>query len=245
MSRAPHPEWIRPAWPAPGRVRSLITTRSGGVSAGSYASLNLGMRTGDAIGNVERNRAILRDCLPAEPTWMRQVHGTRVVVADEAEPGSEADAAVARQPGVVCAVLTADCVPVLFCDRGAEVVGIAHAGWRGLAAGVIEAAVHAMGVATPRILAYLGPGIGPDAYEVGAEVRAAFAAADPRAEEAFAVAAPGKFYADLYALARQRLARCGVTDVHGGGYCTLRDPRFFSFRREPITGRMASLIWLA
>lgn len=239
-----HPDWVVPDWPAPARVRALVTTRAGGVSSGPYTSLNLGSRVGDDPECVARNRAILRECLPAEPRWMKQVHGTRVVDAREAGAEVEADGAVASSAGEVCAVLVADCLPVLLCDRGATVVAAAHAGWRGLAAGVLGAAVAAMGVPARELLAYIGPGIGPQAYEVGADVRDAFVKRDPGAAAAFAPRPGGKFMADLAALARMALAACGVRDVYGGGVCTASDRRFFSFRRDRITGRMAGLIWM-
>ncbi|MGB7543494.1 MAG: peptidoglycan editing factor PgeF [Burkholderiales bacterium] len=247
MSGTLHPDWIVPDWPASARVRALITTRAGGVSAGAYAGLNLGERVGDDPECVARNRAILRACLPAEPQWMRQVHGTAVIEAERAprtEAEVEADAAVSRMPRQVCAVLTADCLPVLLCDRGGSVVGIAHAGWRGLAAGIIDGVVRAMNAPAGNLMAYLGPGIGPNAYEVGGEVREAFVCRDAQAAAAFAPRPGGKYLADLYALARQRLAAAGVGEVHGGGFCTLSEARFFSFRRDRNGGRIASLIWL-
>ncbi len=238
-------DWIEPDWPAPRGVRALITTRTGGVSTGAYAGLNLGMRSGDEIDVVARNRASLRKSLPAEPLWLRQVHGTAVAEAGNAGESPEADAALAREPEVVCAVLTADCLPVLLCDDEGTVVAAAHAGWRGLCAGVIEQTLRAMDRSPEALLAYLGPAIGPEAYEVGAEVRQAFVAADPESGAAFAPGKPGKFYADLYALARQRLARCGVSRIYGGGYCTYTErERFYSYRRDGVTGRMASLIWM-
>ncbi len=241
--------WIVPDWPAPARVRALITTRAGGVSRGAYAGLNLGLRAGDAAGDVARNRASLRPWLPAEPLWLRQVHGTTVVEADGAEGSPEADAALARRPGTVCAALTADCLPLLLCDQAGTVVAAVHAGWRGLCAGVIERTLRAMDRPAQTLLAYLGPAIGPAAYEVGAEVRAAFIAADPageaESEAAFAPGGAGKFHADLYALARRRLARGGVAKVYGGAYCTYTErERFYSYRRDGATGRMASLIWM-
>ena len=248
MSATPHPDWMVPDWPAPGRVRALITTRSGGVSTGAYAGLNLGERVGDDPECVARNRSILRACLPAEPRWMRQVHGTAVIEAEgapmEVKAEVEADAAVARMPRQVCAVLTADCLPVLLCDRSGSVVGIAHSGWRGLAAGIIDGVVRAMSAPPGNLMAYLGPGIGPRAYEVGGEVREAFVRQDAQAAAAFAPRPGGKYLADLYALARQRLAAAGVGEVHGGGFCTWSEARFFSFRRDRNTGRMASLIWI-
>lgn len=239
-----HPEWVVPEWPAPGRVRSLVTTRAGGVSASPYATLNLGTRVGDDPACVARNRAIVRACLPAEPRWIRQVHGTRVIPARDAGVDVEADGAFASTPGEVCAVLVADCLPVLLCDRDASVVAAAHAGWRGLSDGVLEAAIAALAVPPRKLLAYLGPAIGAQAYEVGDDVRRAFVRCDPGAAAAFAPRPDGKYLADLAMLARQRLAACGVADVYGGGMCTASDARFFSFRRDRITGRMAGLIWM-
>lgn len=241
--------WIVPDWPAPARVRALITTRAGGNSRGAYAGLNLGLGSGDDAGDVARNRASLRQWLPAEPLWLRQVHGTTVVEADIAEGNPEADAALARRPGRVCAALTADCLPLLLCDEAGTVVAAVHAGWRGLCSGVIEQTLRAMNSPPQALLAYLGPAIGPEAYEVGAEVRDAFIAADPgsgrESEAAFTAGAPGKFHADLYALARRRLARGGVARVYGGGYCTYTErEHFYSYRRDGATGRMASLIWI-
>jgi len=238
-------DWIEPDWPAPLGVRALLTTRAGGVSRGAYAGLNLGLRSGDDIEAVTSNRASLRQCLPADPLWLRQVHGTNVVEAGVCDEFPEADAAFARRSGAVCAVLTADCLPVLLCDVAGTVVAVAHAGWRGLCCGVIEQTLRAMDRPPQDLLAYLGPAIGPAAYEVGAEVRRAFTAVDAESEAAFAPGKQGKFYADLYALARRRLARRGVARVHGGGYCTYTErERFYSYRRDGATGRMASLIWI-
>ena len=237
--------WIEPDWPAPARVRALITTRAGGVSRGAYAGLNLGLGSGDDADDVARNRASLRKWLPAEQLWLRQVHGTTVAAADTAQGTPDADAATARAPGRVCAVLTADCLPLLLCDEAGTTVAAVHAGWRGLCAGVIEQTLRAMNRPPQTLLAYLGPAIGPAAFEVGAEVRAAFIAADAQAEAAFAPGKPGKFYADLYALARVRLERSGVARIYGGGYCTYSErERFYSYRRDGATGRMASLIWI-
>ena len=238
---------ITPDWPAPANVRSLITTRSGGVSAAPYASLNLGDHVGDNPQHVMQNRAVLKAQLPAEPRWLKQVHG--IAVADACMVGAEADASVAFQAGEVCAVLTADCLPVLLCDQSGTVVGAAHAGWRGLLNGVIESTVAAMKVPSSALLAYLGPAIGPQAFEVGDEVRAAFVVENPEAASAFS---PGdqqaetqKWLADIYELARLRLEKLGVAGVYGGGLCTYTDAeQFFSYRRDGVTGRMASLIWL-
>jgi YfiH family protein len=241
----PPGDWIIPDWPAPARVRALITTRSGGVSTGAFASMNLGQRDDDDQQSVRTNRASLRDLLPAEPKWLVQVHGVDVADADKPRQPMQADAAVARNPGSVCTVMVADCLPVLLTDRSGSVVAVAHAGWRGLAAGILENTVRAMGIASDELLAFLGPAIGPTAFEVGADVRAAFLARSGDAASAFVAQDSGKWLADLFVLARQRLEAIGVTQVHGGGLCTYSDPkRFFSHRRDKITGRMAALIWL-
>lgn len=242
---APH-DWIIPEWPAPARVQSLITTRRGGISTGVYAGLNLGLRTGDDEAAVRANLAQVRACLPQEPKWLRQVHGSRVLAIDGVTEIPEADASIARQAGTVCVVMIADCMPVLLCDQAGSVAGIAHAGWRGLSSGVIENTVSKMGADPACLLAYLGPAIGPGAFEVGADVRDAFLAADSGADQAFKPCRENKWLADLFQLARRRLARCGVRQVYGGGLCTYSDPaRFYSYRRDQTTGRMAALIWLA
>jgi YfiH family protein len=239
------PDWIIPDWPAPPNVRALVTTRAGGASRGPYASFNLGARVGDDPAAVERNRGRLRSALPADPVWLQQVHGTDAVDAASAPAPVRADAAFARTRHVVCAVLTADCVPVLLAHTGGRAVAVAHAGWRGLAAGVIEAAVARMGVPAEAVIAWLGPAIGPRAYEVGPEVRAAFVAVDPDAAAAFAPHRDDRLLADLWLLARQRLARAGVAAVHGGRHCTYAEAeRFYSYRRTPVTGRFASLVWI-
>jgi len=238
--------WFVPDWPAPPRVRALCTTRQGGVSAGPYAGFNLAQHVGDAPGNVAANRALLRTLLPAEPLWLNQVHGTALAEYRGQSIPPTADAAVARSADQVLAVMSADCLPVLLADKAGSVVAVAHAGWRGLAAGVIERAVEAMRVPPGDVLAWLGPAIGPRAYEVGADVRRAFAGSDDaQSAHAFAPKADGKYMADLYALARQRLTALGVGSVHGGDACTYSEPgRFYSYRRDGATGRMASLIWI-
>ena len=239
--------WLRPDWPAPSRVKAVITTRVGGVSQDPYASLNLADHVGDAPDHVARNWAILRQRLglPAEPHWLTQVHGCRVEAAERAMPGCEADAICTLQPRRVCAVLTADCLPLLICDRHGERVCAVHAGWRGLAAGVIEAAIAQFDRPMADLLVWLGPAIGPAAFEVGGDVRQAFVVQSTEAETAFEPTRAGRWLADIYALARQRLSRLGVGYVGGGEYCTVTDPeRFFSYRRDGVTGRMASLIWL-
>ncbi len=241
---APH-DWIIPEWAAPARVKSIVTTRNGGVSRDTYASFNVGLRAGDDEAAVLANRRLLRALLPGDPKWLRQVHTARVVAADDVGDSPEADASVARKPGTVCVVMIADCLPVLLCDRAGTVVAAAHAGWRGLLAGVIENTVAAMQVPPGELIAYLGPAIGPGAFEVGAEVRDAFVARAPADGSAFNAQRAGKWLGDLFALARQRLGRCGVQQVAGGGLCTYRDPaRFYSYRRDKSTGRMAALIWL-
>ncbi len=241
---------IRADWPAPACVQAVATTRSGGVSSGRYASLNLGDHVDDEPSAVRRNRQLLRAelALPSDPVWLQQVYGTGVVEAGAAATGVTADAAWTGTAGVVCAVLTADCLPVIFCNRSGTHVAVAHAGWRGLAGGVLEATVAALVAAGPSadsLLAWLGPAIGPESYEVGADVRDAFLRADPAAEVAFRVHRPGHWRLDLYAAACLRLRRLGVTAVSGGDYCTLAEPtRFFSHRRDRVTGRQATLIWL-
>ncbi|AHL76852.1 laccase [Stutzerimonas stutzeri] len=237
-------DWICPEWPAPARVRACVTTRSGGVSLAPFDSFNLGDHVGDAVDAVAANRLDLRRVLGCEPAWMSQVHSN---IAVEAYPRScpTADAIWTGAPGIACAVLTADCLPVLFCDLVGTRVAAAHAGWRGLAAGILEATVASMGVPGTQLMAWLGPAIGPDAFEVGAEVREAFVSRHAAAAEAFALSRnAGRYMADIYQLASIRLADCGVTAVFGGGFCTVSDPRFYSYRRAARTGRFASLIWL-
>jgi hypothetical protein len=238
-------ECIRPDWPAPPGVRALVTTRSGGFSRAPWHSLNLGDHVGDDPRAVVANRAQLRAELPSDPLWLAQVHGTRCVDAAQAERGVEADASFTRERGLVCAVLTADCLPVLLCDERASVVAVAHAGWRGLVAGVIEATVAAMGEPGTRLLAWLGPAIGPQAFEIGGEVRDIFIGHDARAHEAFVAADNGKWRCDIALLACQRLAALDIRRVASADYCTVAAAdRFFSYRRDGVTGRMASLIWL-
>lgn len=241
-----NPDWIVPDWPAPAAVRAFVTTRAGGVSEGPYAEMNLGAHVGDSPEAVMRNRTRLRNDLPGEPFWLDQVHGVAVAEAGAEVGAIVADASVSRRPGEVCAIMTADCLPVLFCNAAGSVVAAAHAGWRGLAAGVLEACIARMQVPAATLMAWLGPAIGPGVFEVGSEVRAAFVSADPRAEEAFRPAAQsGKWLADLFLLARLRLARAGVRHVSGGGLCTYSNPgRFYSYRRDGRTGRFASLIWM-
>jgi YfiH family protein len=244
---------IAPDWPGiPAAVGALSTTRRGGVSAAPYddgnggGGLNLGLHVGDDAGKVMHNRALLRSQLPGSPVWLNQVHGARVVDAAAVEGLPDADGSFTTQAGVVCAIMTADCLPVLFADRAGTVVGAAHAGWRGLAQGVLQNTVARMREAgAADISAWLGPAIGPQAFEVGAEVRAAFADANPAAAAAFALQPDGKYLADIYQLARLALAGCGVEQIGGGSLCTVSDADcFYSYRRDRETGRMASLIWI-
>jgi YfiH family protein len=266
------PGWLVPDWPAPPTVRALSTWRAGGSSRDPYASLNLGDHVGDAPMAVTKNRRLLKEAagLPGEPSWLTQVHGTQVVELDTAAvataergradsgtpgavgtPGAHTvgalvgDAAVTGRPGAVCAVLTADCLPVLLAAGSGDRVGAAHAGWRGLAAGVIESTVAAMRAPPAEMLAWLGPAIGPGHFEVGPEVRDEFLRMDAGAEAAFRPSPGGRYMADLFVLARRRLAQAGVVRVYGGGVCThAQVDKYFSHRRDGRTGRQATLIWL-
>lgn len=236
--------WLIPDWPAPAGVKACVTTRDGGVSLAPFDSLNLGDHVEDRPQAVAENRRRLTEHFAIAPAWLQQVHGIAVAHAD---PGVvvSADASWSATPGIACAVMTADCLPALFCNRAGTRVAAAHAGWRGLAAGVLEATLDSLDVPAAEVLVWLGPAIGPQSFEVGAEVREAFVAQLAAAEQAFVPSVNvGRFMADIYQLARLRLASRGVTAVYGGGYCTVTDPRFFSYRRSPRTGRFASLIWL-
>jgi len=242
-------EWLTPDWPAPPAARACSTLRRGGVSSGPHASLNLATHVGDREANVTENRRRMRLAagLPAEPLWLSQVHGAMVIRHESAAgPSPQADAAVAFEPGRVCAVMTADCLPVVFVDRDATRIAVSHAGWRGLAGGVLEATIAALAVPAASLLAWLGPAISQQSFEVGPEVRDAFLRLSPQFDAGFIANARGRHQADLYALARITLARAGVETVYGGGWCTLREAeRFYSFRRDGTTGRMATLAWLA
>lgn len=243
--------WIEPDWSVAGHVRVLSTLRGGGVSEGPYASLNLAAHVGDRPEAVTANRLLLREAarLPDEPLWLEQVHGIGVALhAGTLGSPPRADACVAREPGRVCAVMTADCLPVVFADRAGTRVGVAHAGWRGLVGGVLQATVAALEVSPSELHAWLGPAIGPAAFEVGPEVRDAYLAelAVPDTAACFVRNHRGRYLADIYGLARIVLRAAGVMAVHGGGWCTHEDARrFFSFRRDGVTGRMATLAWLA
>lgn len=245
-------DWIIPDWPAPGNVKALFTTRNGGVSRGAngaYASLNLGAHVNDNLADVECNRTLLRRHLPGEPRWLKQVHGTLPIWIDQtATVIPEGDAVLSCTQGAVCAVMVADCLPVFLCDAAGTTVGIVHAGWRGLAGGIIERSVAAMAVDHNKLMAWLGPAIGPDHFEVGADVYEAFVQQNAQAAQAFVPKNSShekKWLADIFLLARQRLTSIGITEIYGGGICTFSDPeRFFSYRRDGETGRMAALIWL-
>jgi len=236
---------IVPDWPAPANVRAVQTTRKGGFSAAPYASFNLGSHVGDNPLVVARNRMLLEPLMPSEPIWLNQVHGVAVVDAGQAACLPEADACVSNHKGAVCVVMTADCLPVLLCNESGSVVGAAHAGWRGLCDGVIESTVSAMQVPPTTLMAWLGPAIGPEAFEVGDEVRAAFIEKQSAAASAFVARGQGKWLADIYRLAALRLQALDVEQIYGGGYCTYRDgERFYSYRRDGVTGRMGTFIWL-
>ncbi len=238
--------WIRADWPAPEDVVAGTTLRYGGVSRGRFDSFNLGARVGDDAAAVEANRQRFRSAcdLPSEPFWLTQAHGTTVAVGPTDGAAPQADAVVADKPGDTCLVLTADCLPVLFVSADGREIGAAHAGWRGLSAGVLEATVCAFSTKPANLLAWLGPAISPPAFEVGSEVRQEFLAVDPAAGDCFMANERGRWQANLYGLARMRLSRAGVEQVTGGQYCTFGEPeRFFSYRRDGQCGRMASFIF--
>lgn len=242
----PSTDFLAAQWSAPAGIRAGTTLRSGGVSGAPFDTLNLGAHTADTSAAVIENRQRVEQALdlPASPAWLDQVHGTVVADLDAGHSGP-ADAAITCHPDRVVAVLTADCLPVVFCDITGRCRGAAHAGWRGLAAGVLEATVTALPAAPSDLLAWLGPAIGPQRFEVGADVREAFADRRPADARLFTPTdKPGKYLADIYALALRRLGALGVTRVYGGGWCTIGDPaRFYSYRRDGSTGRMATLIW--
>lgn len=232
-----------PDWPAPASVQALSTTRRGGVSSDPYRSLNLGAHTEDSAAAVAENRRLLGESLPAAPTWLTQVHGDAVIELPAAV-GTDADGAIARTSGQVCVVMTADCLPLLLCDRSGSVVAAVHCGWRGLMVDIIARAVDAM--ASDDLIAWLGPAIGPGAYQVGADLAERFLATDRAPADAFIEDGPGKVRCDLYRIARAQLGACGVTGVWGGDRCTHAEAgTFYSHRRDGDTGRQASLIWLA
>ncbi|HMT94801.1 peptidoglycan editing factor PgeF [uncultured Thiothrix sp.] len=241
-------DWLKPDWPAPENVHAVCTTRSGGVSVAPFDSLNLGDHVGDTPIAVARNRQLVAEVLdlPNTPFWLQQVHGVKVAQQNVDNLGCSADASVSFKMNEVCVVMTADCLPVLFCNRAGTRVAAAHAGWRGLCDGVLEKTVGALDCDPAEILAWMGPAIGPKAFEVGDEVRAAFMEYEQQAAQAFQATQAGKWLADIYQLGRQRLSAMGVTAIYGGELCTYtQQDLFFSFRRDQQTGRMASLVWLS
>lgn len=234
-------------WPAPNHIKAITTTRNGGQSIAPYDSLNLGDHVGDDPVLVASNRRILikNAYLPTEPLWLEQTHSINAIDANQWQPEVEADAIMSNSANIVCAVMTADCLPVLITDRAGSQVAAVHAGWRGLQAGIIENTLAKFKAPSSEIIVWLGPAIGPQAFEVGPEVKAAFLAVDPLAESAFVSTYADRYLADIYQLARQRLTAQGITAVYGGDYCTFNEKqRFFSFRRDGVTGRMATLIWI-
>lgn len=246
MTKSKSFDWISPEWPVPGWIKSVVTTRSGGVSLSPYDSFNLAQHVGDDADRVKQNRQLLKErlYLPSEPAWLEQVHGVEVKDLSEQE-NDVADASYSNQAGKVCVVMTADCLPVLFCNKDGSEVAAAHAGWRGLVNGVLEKTIQQFASPASDITAWLGPAISVDAFEVGEEVKEAFVLALPQSEQAFHAGKPGKWFADLYLLASLRLQQCGVSAIYGGDFCTFHEKeRFYSFRRDGQTGRMANLIWI-
>lgn len=246
--------FIIPNWPAPANVKALQTTRNGGISAAPYNSLNVGEHVKDNPLHVAQNRQLLSQFLPSEPVWLNQIHGIDVIDAAATSCAPSADASYTTRKNVVCVTMTADCLPILLCDQAGTAAASIHAGWRSLCDGVIEATVKQMPVDSSQLMAWLGPAIGPNAFEVGGEVRAQFMAKDAKAELAFKKHGDNqeqyKWLADIYQIAVQRLSNLGITQIYGGGqnepWCTYTDEdRFFSFRRDGATGRMATLVWLA
>jgi len=236
-------DFIIPDWPAPANVKAIQTTRLGGYSVAPYGSLNLGLHVQDDGLAVAKNRQLLSDYLPSEPVWLNQVHGVEVIDVTKSLCVQDADASFSKNKNVVCVTMTADCLPVLLCNQQGTAVASIHAGWRSLCDGVIEATIKMMGVESEELMAWLGPAIGPDAFEVGSEVREAFIAQDAQADQAFN-AYGDKWLGDLYEIAKQRLNKQGLNKIYGGGECTYSNPsRYFSFRRDGLTGRMATMIW--
>jgi len=242
-------DFIIPDWPAPANVHALQTTRHGGISLPPYDSFNLGSHVQDDPLHVAHNRQLLSQFVPSEPVWLNQVHGITVVDAANTDCIPDADASFTVRPNIVCVIMTADCLPVLLCDKAGTVVASIHAGWRSLCDGIIEQTVQKMPVDATQLMAWLGPAIGPDAFEVGGEVRAQFIERDASAEAAFKPQGGDKWLGNIYQLATQRLNRANISQIYGAGhpetYCTFNDKqRFFSYRRDNLTGRMATLIWL-
>jgi len=243
MSQLEH--YIIPDWLAPSNVKTLQTTRLGGSSVAPYESLNLGSHVGDSPLAVTRNRMLLNTLLPTEPVWLEQTHGTVVANADQASCRPLADACIARHAASVCVVMTADCLPVLLCDTQGSVVAAVHAGWKGMAEGILEETVQAMDIAPQNLMAWFGPAISQEAFEVGDDVRNIFLRTDSKAAHAFIPGGSGKWFADLYLLARMRLNVLGVNQISGGDCCTYQGSNhFFSYRRDGVTGRMGTFIWI-
>ncbi len=240
-------DWITPDWPAPDNIHAITTTRNGGFSDPPYDSMNISSYVGDDIDTVEKNRQLLQTSLdlPQKPKWLEQVHGTLAVDAADIKGNIKADACYSTQKNTICTIQTADCLPVLLCDKAGTIVAAIHAGWRGLADGVIEETIKTMNCPTSTLMAWLGPAIGPDAFKAGEDVRNAFILHDPQAKTAFTRQDDNLWLVDIYELAKQRLANSGVDTCYGGEFCTYSDEkRFYSFRRDQTTGRMATLIWL-
>ncbi len=242
-------DFIVPNWPAPKNVHALQTKRNAGYSHAPYDSLNFGLHVKDNPIHVAQNRQLLNQYVPSEPVWLNQVHGTQIVDAAQTHCVADADASFTTRNNVVCVTMTADCLPVLLCDMNGTVVSAVHAGWRGLCDGALEASIHAVcraaNIESNQLMAWFGPAIGPNAFEVGDEVRAQFMAIDAQAESAFK-AHGQKYLCNIVQIATQRLNNCGVTQIYGGDLCTYTDKEnFFSYRRDGVTGRMATLIWLA
>ena len=245
MNEALNATLIQPNWPAPANVQAIQTTREGGTSLPPYESLNLGGHVNDNPHHVARNRHLLTNVVPTEPVWLNQVHGMHVVDAAKSSCFETADASFTTKSNVVCTTMTADCLPILLCDKAGTIVASAHAGWRGLCDGVIEQTVRYIPVNATELMAWLGPAIGPNAFEVGTEVREQFVEQDAQAEAAFKRKGD-KWLGDLYLIAKQRLQTLGITDIYGEITCTYSNPkRFFSYRRDGNTGRMATMIWLS
>ena len=240
--------YLIPDWPAPANVKACVTKREGGVSTNNFSSFNMGLRSGDVVEHVQANRRQMRSDFNwlHEPQWLKQVHGTKVVSASDRGEEQEGDAVWSNQAGLACAVLTADCLPVLFCDRSGSVVAAAHAGWKGLQAGVLENTIKSMGQPASEIMAWLGPGISQNHFEIGPEVRDAFIRIDAEAARAFIPGQGDRWHGDLYLLARQRLQAAGISAIHGGEFCTYQQAdTFYSYRRDgKESGRLASVIWL-
>lgn len=240
--------FIKPDWPAPTQIKAFTTTRIGGFSSAPYNTLNLGKDVGDDLINVEKNRALLQKQLqlPSEPLWLKQTHGIDVVQAESQHPYVNADASFTLQKNIVCTVQTADCLPILICDRAATCVAAIHAGWKGLVAGIIEATIKTIKIPGKELLVWLGPAIGPQTFEVGRDVYEKFTLHDSNATAGFKQINTEKWLANIYLLATQRLHACGVDAIYGGNFCTYTDKEnFFSYRRDKTTGRMNTLIWIS